>query len=238
MSKFKIVVLESFIDCPNDLLAKDMLAKILELKLFGYRHSYQNNYLPISTQDFFCDHLIVCVEKKDELWPVSAFRTVTLEKCEKHNEKFPIIATFDHIGKNASKHKTEAMKIIGANKEPIYYGSSLTALPEYRGDKELADIIVAINVLFHMEKKASIVFGAGADKFKMHRYYYSWGYKDLGDKKLPSLVIPHLDNSLASFYYCDQFSDSSKATALKLQSLWDDRIIIDKDRLLEKKKAA
>lgn len=232
-SNFKILVL----DCPYDSWETDetreWFGKIIKLKLTGYRREYPYGVLPMDTSDFIATHLVIAIEKKGQLEPVMAYRSVSHDRCQKHSLSLPVLSLMKQL--SATQHAEEIQEIIErceAQKKRVCYASSLAVAEEYAGHPELKEILKMINVCHTKEDEVGEILAGGVLRFKMDRFYTFMGYRKLAHNGnlLEPLQIPFACNEITGFFHLKDFSPEAKAVAKKYEYMWHDRIILGKQK--------
>ena len=246
LEEIKIVIIDNPYDCMADSSARDLWAKIMALKIAGYRSEYPYGVLPVDTSDFYSTHMALFVQHENEgLKPILVCKNISLERHELFSaEEFMLV---DHFKKaNAPAHlqairdTVEVAKKSGKN---LHYFGSYTTDPEIRGDKVfsilLKELFLALHVNFHIAYGVEISACAGAKKFKVDKMLEVWGYGKLKlrGEELPDYRPACIFGGDATFFQTERFSDYAYSIAHKYKALWDARLHFANPPLAEKRAA-
>lgn len=222
----KLVILKNFYSQTNNPEATDLFGKIMSMKIGGYRRFYQYGVLPVSTHDFICDHISVCVEKDGELMPVISYKSTPLVTCGDFNLGFPILDLFK--SELFPDHKESIERHLKENEgKVIHYDSSLTVdaklVKEFNVD--VFENIKAMHTYYHRDilPKGHFTFAAGTVRFKMHRYYKFWGYEELSkdNKELSPVDAQYVEHDQTILYTMDRPSSESLFQLKSHENQWE-----------------
>lgn len=234
--ELQLVSIECAYDVWNSDLVQDLFGKMVALKLKGYRARHPYGVLPVDTYDFIASHHLVCRREKGELFPVTGFKTTTLDRCRMHKLPFPGLTLVEAAG--APEHAEVVRGIIErCEREGIKLGytSSWTIDPQAREDKEfvahLRAIIEMIYVFFHREKQLDELIVGGTVRVGTDRLFETWGHEPLkrNGVVLPPISVAHLLGDPVVVMYLRRFSDEVQARAEQLRALWKNRIVLGGD---------
>lgn len=248
--KLKLIIL----DLPYDSIVssdftRQIYSKMMSLKIRGYQRDYPYGVLPFDNTDLFSTHKIVCEEQGDGSFePVLAYRSITLERCNKFSINLPIF----NIAKECdnflyARSISNVIDNFKAHPHKLSYDSIWTLDPKYRSDKSMGlffkDVMTAIHVLYHEQMQIPYVLAGGVHRFKLERTYHYWGYENLKwlGEVLPPHPLKHLSNQeTGSMFFLKSFSEEAKKVAESFRWLWDDRIHIssESNEITKKKEAA
>ena len=103
IENLRILVLDNPFASWDSPFVRDMFNKIILLKKLGYQSRFPLNYAPVDKSDFHGTHLAFCQERNGELFPITAYRVMERDRCEKYEcpsvEKFFAI---QQVAKNIS----------------------------------------------------------------------------------------------------------------------------------------
>lgn len=201
-----LVIIRNFYNLTDSSEAVDLFGKTSAMKIAGYRSRYAYGALPVATNDYFSDHLIVCTKIDNEFQPLITYKSVAQSTCEKFKGTLPINIFFED--ENSHHHKEflnrESNKAKAQGKE-IYYDSGLTINRKLMTrDIDYTAQIKAMHTYYHTHviKEPHITFAAGTVAFKMERYYEFLGYdyftKD--GENLPPVKAPQVHNDLTNLF--------------------------------------
>lgn len=233
--ELKLVIL----DCPVDLwnepqqgrFAQEMFQKMIALKLRGYGAEYSDRSLPVDTSDFVGTHLIYCTETEAGLQPVTAYRSISLQRCDRFHLEFPLLEmakkakAFGHaevVEKAIQKCRKEG--------KSLRYCSSYTTDPLARQNRDLTDVIKSlgcgVHMLYHEAKRTDESLMLGVTKFKVDKMFERQGYKPviLRNEVLPAFNVSYFDNCEVKMVFLERFSAFSEEMAQKAKNLWNSRI--------------
>ncbi|MBC7465670.1 MAG: hypothetical protein H7256_06715 [Bdellovibrio sp.] len=230
---------------PYEMLAEQNVGKlfnqILTLKLRGYQHEYPAGVLPIDTTDFISIHHVVCLELKNELRPVMAFKTTPLSRALKHQINFPALSLAQQAG--APEHAKAVEKIMAnclEEKKELAYASSWTIDPVFRKDKQLRGLLEASYILGHKDYNIQEVLLGGTLRFKTENIFARMGHtllKNENDEALPLINVKHLFGEQVVIMHSQKLTPYADECCAPFQAMWDDRIEISpttKDATLRK----
>lgn len=234
LEALKIVSLDCMYDNVSDPVASEYWQKVIRLKLQGYGVEYPYGVMPIDSTDFVCSHLMLCEERKDGLYPIMAYRSITLDRCNAHYLKFPVLNAMQDSGyKDHAKAIEDIISSCKGQGKTLSYDSAYTIAPEIRKDKaatELArEIIKSYFLLHHLEYGIDEVICGGVIRFQMHRFYHFWGFKDLSlnGVTLPEVKFKHVHGEPTMIYHLKDWSKEAIAHAKTYEHMWKNRICID-----------
>lgn len=245
-NSIKLVVLRNPSECWNDPVmgpkCREMFTKMVGLKLSGYSSRYEKSTLPLDVYDFFSTHLLICKEYEGQLEPVLGYKSVTFSDCETYHQPLPLIATLESC--KAEKHLLALQELMAQNSgKNIRYCLSYTILPKERQDKAfsaiLKEMMAAVFVHFIRETRTDLATLCGVTKFKVDQMFMSWGYEPIqyqGKGLPPYLNIVVETEALACFLR--KFSPYAESMAQKYESLWNSRIEIGLNSVLDSVKIA
>lgn len=236
----ELVILKNYYKQTSNPIATDLFGKIISMKVRGYTRFYPDGVLPVSSHDYICDHVCVCLRIDGELFPVISYKSTPLDICKMFNLNFPVFDLFekekfethyqkltDHLNKNSDK--------------VVHYDSSLTVDFELVEKYEI-DVnanIKAMHSIYHRDflPKGHFTFAAGTVKFKMDRYYLFWGYKELRDELriLPPVSAKFVDNDKTILYTMKNLSKEALAQLSEHEKSWVNAYALE--RAVQKKAA-
>lgn len=239
VSKVKIVIVEKPYEIYQEsLFAREFMSKLWKLKLDGYSKKHKYGVLPIGRDDWFSNHIVVCLEEADDLNPIMAFKSTTSDICVRFNDDFPIIPSFfknkeghypDHI--LAIKSWIAERRVSG---DHFAYNSSYTICPEIKFDSELLQVVRELTYAtfysYYTGYNISHVIATASAKFKMHLVKEKAGFDYI---KLEGREIPSFNSSTYSeddyyvMHVSDQmYSDFIKSISKKYEELWSERLTL------------
>ena len=242
-----MVVLECPYDHFDNREVRELLCKVVALKISSYGMVYPYGILPVDGADFVGDHLLLCKLNNGELNPVATYRSLTLSRVRTHRLKFPLQNMLE--GCEGSEEHLKALRRIFARHEnapdTLAYQSGWTIDPAYRGDKEVSaeikSLMTALVCSYTREYRITEAVGAGSCRFKADQYFCKWGFAGFTDetgKELPLLKVPSFYDEESRIIGCTSFSDYSLGESTRWEDKWRNRITLTQNRTDTGKKAA
>jgi hypothetical protein len=231
--KYQVVVLDCAYDTWGNPQTRELLMRTLSLKLHGYLSSYPYGTLPIDTTDFICTHLLICEKRSHELLPVMGYKCTTLDRANTHRLALPCQAILQSSG--AERHHRRVLQLLDeicAKGRRVSYDGSWTLDPEIRNDEDLSkrfkDVLMALNVLHHLDAGISDILGFGVPRFKTDQFFRCIGYERVSDQGgvLPEIQQRSLQDESVVLMHLQKFSDIAMATGRRFRKSWDNRIEI------------
>lgn len=237
-SRYRIVIMECPYDSIESPLGMEMFGKLMALKIRGYKKEYSYGVLPVETSDFVSTHKMVCEEIDGKLFPLMAYKSISLDRAARHGMKLPLMELFE-TQENLKIPRLALEKVIlevKAAKKKLNYESSWTIDPEVRKDREksreLRHWLNAIHVLDHYEKGMDESVLLGATKFKAEKMFESWGYSPicLAGRPIDPFEVESFDNAHVYLLHLKSFVKASRESAEQFRSEWNKRIVIDAEQ--------
>ena len=115
--KLRVVVLMNPYDSLVDPEVQKLFSKIINFKIEGYLQEYPYGALPVDTYDFIANHVVLCQEKKGDLFPIMGLKFIEYNTCTMHKLQFPVFLALKN--NNLHNHITAVSKICSnsANKK-------------------------------------------------------------------------------------------------------------------------
>lgn len=241
LKKYQILLIKNpFDEYEKNPHLREILTKVFGLKIHGYKSVYKSsNSLPVGQIDFFSNHLVLCKKEYHELIPVTAFKSISYESCQKYGIDFPI---FDHVlnGEEAKLHRKVTRDYINkliSEKKRFAYNSGWTMCPNFGDSKEvrklMKEFIGSIMYFYYNSENIPNIVASSSAKHKVDqlKVAHGWTYLKDGDKKLPPYPLDILNNE--PFYVMhlenNNFLEEHMESYYKFKSLWDLRIIYGED---------
>ena len=236
--RLKIVVLDNPSANYDNPFVRDLLSKVLELKIRGFRQRWPKEYLPVCKSDFFGTNLVLCLEMDTGLQPLVAYRAVTKKRCDQYHFKFPGYTLCDNTGSlphiNAVRSFNEESLKQGKN---LAYSSVFTIDHWMLIDKEkiprkkvrnIVDFLLPLFAYQHIHWKVDHSVAVGSVKTKTDQMYHRMGLFPIKYKgeELPPQRFPELGDGLFEVQTLTTLTDESLAAAQRYLPLWKDRIHI------------
>lgn len=233
METLRIVVLDNAWMKWSNPEVREFFCKIVGLKQAGYGKEYPESVLPVDASDFVGTHFAVCIDGRNGLEPVMAYRSITKARADAYTQTLGGLHFVQSLGaiehEQAIKNILEDCERRGVN---ISYDSSWTIRPDIREDRELTlhlrEIMQAMHTLYHAGSEVPEVIAVGATRFKMERLYEYWGYNalSLNGKELSRLTAPSHAGSEAIVFHLAKIADRAVEDAHRFRSMWDERILL------------
>lgn len=229
--KLKVVIIDFPILILNDSYCADLLGKVLKMKYDGYAFTYNDSVLPMDKTDFFGTHMLLCEDTGKELIPIFAYKSVTLDRCNKFNFEFPIFP----IVRNDCHPQclADLNKLIASIPDPssVSYDSSLAKNLEYRlsGDQKLKialqEITMMMIVKHHTDFNIPHMINCGGIKVKTDVFFLKLGLNKLNEHA--HFNQKYLNNEESVVFYNNSFSFEAHRMAKKYKKLWDNKLVIN-----------
>lgn len=228
--KLQAIVLECPAETRQLTETRDLFWKIFNLKMDGYIEEYGPDILPVGRDDFVGTHIAICEQTPGGLVPAIAYKSITLERCLRHQFEFPAVTLARAVG--ARDHLRFLEKVIAECQQTgsgLVYGGSMTIRPDLRTNREfvgmLWEAMIAMSLFYDQSCSISRAICYGACKFKMHRIFNRMGYlePELDGKQLGPIPLAFdLESKSALFY---RLKPSSEALFLmrRYEWLWQSR---------------
>lgn len=207
--------------------------QILSLKLRGYQAEYQSGVLPIDTTDFISYHHVVCLELKNELRPVTAYKTTPLSRTLKHQVLFPALGLAQQAG--APEHYKAIEKIIAncqKEKKDLSYASSWTIDPVFRMDRQLLSLFETSYLLGHKDYNLQEILLGGTLRFKTQNVFSRMGHtliQNENGETLPKINVKHLFGEEVVVMHGKTPTPYADECCERNLDLWKDRIEVSAD---------
>lgn len=187
------------LDCPlerwRDPDVRAAFAEMVRLKMLGFSSQHAAGVMPVDTSDFIASHVLTCVEGSDGLHLVSAFRTISSERCREFNLTFS--AESLAIAAGAREHAEAVREFVGQDGGVGYLGS-WTIHPSARDNAALRaalrDDFALGAILAHEEAGIPRIVVGATLRFKVDRLLSPVGFRPLSLKgaELPPIQVRHL----------------------------------------------
>jgi hypothetical protein len=248
--KLKIVIL----DCPYDMyttseFTRNFLSDLFQLKLEGYQKHYPYGIMPISDYDFMATHVSICLSDKGQLIPLAAFKSITNKICQKFRVPFPVVGHKFGVHKEKFPNHVDALHLwqeqCEERGESFAYNASWTMRNEL--DKDLRGICreVSYSLLhfhYHQEKIENMI-NSTACIHNVNTNEDAMGFKILKDRNgnfLEPFCSPVFFEQPFHLMYFDKagLSEVFIKECEKYKDLWDARMIINAESVINKLKVA
>lgn len=234
LNKYRFLTLTYPYQTMGDPDAGKMFNQMLNLKLRGYQAEYPTGVLPIDTTDFISLHHIVCLELKNELRPVTAYKTTPLSRALKHHVLFPALALAQQA--QAPEHYKAVEKIIAncqkENKE-LSYASSWTIDPAFKMDRQIRGLFETAYVLGHKDYNIDEMLLGGTLRFKTQNVFNRMGHTLIQNEKgetLPTINVKHLFGEQVVIMHGQKPTPYAAECCEPYQDLWNNRIEVSADK--------
>lgn len=241
MSNYKVVFIESPYDYyEHSLEVRELMQSIFKLKLEGYKAYHEFGIMPVASDDFFCNHLVICQETSFGLIPKAAFKSMTNRMCDKYRVTFPIIehnlkgveAQYqEHIDeiKNWLSDKRDKQQTVG-------YNFGWTICPNVKDKAErkfLVNFSMAVYYFYYNFYNVNHIITAAFKDFKVNKIQEEMGFKYLSQrgKELTPFKGAVFNGKEAFFMYLEDLSFplEFQNKALFLKKYWDEKIVFSEE---------
>jgi len=245
LKNLRIIVIDNPYDQMSEPLVQELLPRVFDLKIKGYRSRYDYGVLPLDTSDFIATHFVIAHPKGAVFQPILSYKMLTLKRAKLFNLPFSPMVMMQQCG--TEKH-VQAVRQIITNAElkgrDVSYIGSLTIDPEYKSDKllvqKLMDLFVVCHYFYSLENNISEGLSGATVRFKMSRLVERIGYKplELEGEALSPIVVPAISNEISQFYYLQSFSAESETISHFGKKYWKDAIYLGRGQDQKLKKSA
>ena len=217
---------------------RDFYSEVLALRFKGYRRYYGTGSVPLDHYDLIGDHMVIA-KKEDNKWrPVLCLRSITVNRCEKHNNVFPFVGHMFH--RMEGEIVNASSQFIKENGN-VCYTNNYTMDPDLPKEEKgkLAELLYGYYYLFHKEYGVSKFITAAGDRFKLYNVRIGQGYEYLkSDTEFSTFEAEHIMNEKFRVMVMREFSDYSKNISKECEQLFREREILDTTSPKETAKAA
>lgn len=214
---------------------REIFGRMVTLKFEGYGLHYPETVIPCDQTDYFGSHLLVCEERASGFEPLLAYRCVTQSGCETYHHPFPFIDLVTQFGKPS--HQAAAEKILEearARNEDVRYYSAYTLAPSAMKDRTLAfnlrDILAGTHALWVQSEPASVNLICSVVNHGVNNQFRKWGYEPVTKDRFD--YIPY--GVGIELLKLKDFTPYVLQRALKVESLWKNRLIFGQKESLKK----
>jgi hypothetical protein len=219
------------LDCPlerwQDPDVRAAFAEMVRLKMLGFGAQHAAGIMPVDTSDFIASHVLTCVEAGDGLHIVSAFRSISTERCRAFNLTFS--AESLAIAADAREHAAAVREFVGQDSRVGYLGS-WTIHPSARDNAALRGALrddFALGVILAHEEAGIPKMVVGATlRFKVDRLLSPVGFRPLSlrGNALPPIAVRHLQGEPVLMMCRDEAAAPPEAEAMRAR--WKARVAL------------
>ena len=229
----QLVVIDCPYHCWHKPLARDLFAKMVTLKLKGFKPHYPPGALPLDTTDFLAIHVLACVQIYSELNPMMGYRIMPLERCNDFNIPFPALSLTRAA--NALVHARVIEEHIDRcmrDGKTISYLGSWSIHPGVKRHSALhgylRELFIASQILVHAAYGIDESIIGATLRFKVDEIHAPLGYRPLSDggEALEAISVAHLLNERVGVMHLPRFTDEAHRNAEKWHANWKSRITI------------
>ncbi len=234
ISNLRIVTIDCPYDSWNDPRTQELFAKMVGLRLEGFKAAYGYGILPLDASDFVANQQLICVDKGGHLFPVLGQKSVTLSRAAKHRLTFPGISFCQMSA--APIHERIVRRIVADAEKSgreISYEGGWTIDPNARKDKEFSTLLRRIYAgmfcLYHRDYQVHEAVGCAVVRFKAHEHFHGFGYKPVADdegKELPNIVT-YFSGEPVQLIHMAELSEKALREANEFYFMWKNRLKLD-----------
>lgn len=234
MSQLQIILLrEPILTLTSDenSFQNNLFPKILSLKYHGYSKRHTGNILPLDTTDFIGTHLIVCEKENNDYFPLMAYKSTTIEMCDKYGINFPFLNLLENSGNKICYDETiRIIKKLKEESSSLSYDTSWTMSPRLEGQKEkreyLKEILQMLLVNYHQDYNIPNWVTFGICKVKTDLLFKSMGGVEISSS--PIVEHPGLggQRSVAILLPSNLYLFHALRMGQKHKKLWENRMVI------------
>lgn len=222
----KIVILSEPVRLWQDEAVRRLFCEMVELKVRGYQSEYPPNVLPLTKDDFFGTHLMICETGSDQsLHPVVAYKSVALMQCDFFRFEFPALSILRNSGVD-SERLERIVERCRAEGIGLSYDSSWTMLPEKRKDRAFSKFLRAltttISVRYHLDYGIPEWVTMGIKRFKTDEYFRWKGAETIS----PEYRAYTSFDEPARMLHLSRFTDDAIRVADAHSHFWRDRLVL------------
>lgn len=221
-----IVIRDFFQQIGEDQELASIIASWMKLKRTGYALKHGKKVLPVSTDDFFGIHIIVCDKSNNE--PVLTCKVIPLESCNDYLYKFPLYSIADGLYNSAENKIIENFvhKRVSSGKKLAYSGG-WTMNPRYKGlglTDELKNIFTGLHYHVYNHFKLDTFTGFGAVELGTLDFFkQEWGATAIVEREV-QLEFFNKNNCVMIGGDTYDFPLSKHRYAKMVERLWKQRI--------------
>lgn len=234
ISDLQIIVLFN----PYDSYSKDskvrtLLSDTFKLKFDGYKAYFPYGVMPVDHLDFISNHVIVCRKTENKMTPLAAWKSLTLDQCNKFKVPFPIAGHLLKDYEKEYKEHIEAIKYWLSDKpaEATAYNFGFTVEPDLEKEmkSELIELGISLLYFYYCNYNFSSVIHGVSNTFKLAHKHYKVGFKDLSlnGKNLCPVRTKAYNNVESCILHMDT-SEIKNEYQMEVESkygqLWKDRL--------------
>src|SRR5262249_37783257 len=133
----QIVVLDNPFRIWSNPVVQDLFVKAIDLKIRGYGGIYPEGVIPVDTNEFVGTHVLVCRKRGKKLFPITGFRSISLQRCDQHFLAFPSLAIARNSG--APRHAEVVQSIMDRCRKGrirLEYFGGWTIDPAFRKERD------------------------------------------------------------------------------------------------------
>ncbi len=198
----------------------------------GYKSVYPYGVLPIDSNDWFANHVVLCKVDDAGVYPITGFKSITKGTVDKVGQDFSF---YSHLIGDNSANVIESSKLwvkeVSEAGETAYQGG-WTMCPELTADKVVRrmalEVSQALMPLYYGEYKIPNMIFAVNSKFKVNKLAEPLGFKYLRQHgiKLPACEWSGHADALYYIMHIENYGYLDYATQLrdKYKTLWDRRL--------------
>ena len=219
------------LDCPlerwQDPDVRAAFAEMVRLKMLGFGAQHAAGIMPVDTSDFIASHVLTCVEASDGLHIISAFRSISTERCRAFNLTFS--AESLAIAADAREHAAAVREFVGQDSRVGYLGS-WTIHPSARDNAALRtalrDDFALGAILAHEEAGIPKMVVGATLRFKVDRLLSPVGFRPLSLRgtALPPIAVRHLQGEPVLMMCRDEAAAPPEAEAMRAR--WKARVAL------------
>jgi len=219
------------LDCPlerwQDPDVRAAFAEMVRLKMLGFGAQHAAGIMPVDTSDFIASHVLTCVEASDGLHIISAFRSISTERCRAFNLTFS--AESLAIAADAREHAAAVREFVGQDSRVGYLGS-WTIHPSARDNAALRtalrDDFALGAILAHEEAGIPKMVVGATLRFKVDRLLSPVGFRPLSLRgtALPPIAVRHLQGEPVLMMCRDEAAAPPETEAMRAR--WKARVVL------------
>lgn len=142
--------------CDDSIEVRDKLNEVLSTRIREYHKHYNCKTLPVHAVDYIADHTLLCDDDENI---IMAFRSVTIDTCERFNVLPPLYTVLSD-NKNPADVLANVKSLVSRERNAMYHGSLFrnTRVDLGRRDTALTWEILTSSILLSIYEKGYSTF--------------------------------------------------------------------------------
>lgn len=235
INELDIIVLEKPFLTIHNPFVRDLIGKIIQLKIEGY-DAESSNYFAFDTSDLIASHFICGKYINENFQPLISFKGVSLKECKRHQLEFNGESVVSKL--QSSRHKKCISKFIEKSLNEtgdVGYTGSLAMSPHVTRKEnrvELLKIFEAMIALYNYHNTRRYSMCIARISQGAPNIISRVGYKKIKDNfgELPPQAYPQYIDDYFELMTMEEVSKEGLQIINNIKSLWERRFTINGDK--------